>query len=151
ARVIALGLLVGCAAVGAAARARAQNAAPAAPDASAASGSAEAQYTELIRGALEEMSAQRFPEARVLFLKAHALQPSARTERGLGLVEFELRHYTVAVGHFRAALASNVRPLEAPMRGEVEQVLARAESYTGSLQLSLTPGSGVLTLDGQPV
>jgi hypothetical protein len=149
-RGIALGLLAWCAAVacGGAARARAQAAAPASSQQAASS---EAQYTELIRGALGEMSAQRYPEARALFMKAHALQPSARTERGLGLVEFEMRHYTLAAAHFRAALASNVRPLEAAMRGEVEQALARAESYTGSLQLSLTPASGVLELDGQPV
>ncbi|HMJ02173.1 MAG TPA: hypothetical protein VK506_04475, partial [Conexibacter sp.] len=102
----------------------------------------------LIRTALAEMDAHNYAEARVLFGKAHALQPSARTERGLGTVEFELRRYNVAAAHFRAALASAVRPLDEGMRREVEQALARAISYTGTLQLTLEPAGGALKLDG---
>jgi tetratricopeptide (TPR) repeat protein len=110
--------------------------------------SVEERYAALIRTALAEMDARNYAEARVLFAKAHALQPSARTERGLGTVEFELRRYTVAAVHFRAALASAVRPLDDAMRREVEQALARAISYTGTLQLALEPAQGALKLDG---
>jgi hypothetical protein len=112
--------------------------------------SIEAQYGELIRNALDEMAAQHYLEARALFLKAHELMPSARTERGLGSVEFELQHYTWAAAHFRAALTSGTRPLDQSMRKEVEAALARAESYTGHLHLSLTPADGKLRVDGAP-
>ena len=110
--------------------------------------SVEERYAALIRTALAEMDAHNYAEARVLFANAHALQPSARTERGLGTVEFELRRYTVAAAHFRAALASAVRPLDEAMRREVEQALARALSYTSTLQLALEPADGALKLDG---
>jgi hypothetical protein len=113
--------------------------------------SVEERYSALIRTALAEMDARNYAEARALFAKAHALQPSARTERGLGTVEFELRRYTVAAAHFRAALSSAVRPLDEAMRREVEAALARAISYTGTLQLTLTPAQGSLKLDGTPI
>jgi tetratricopeptide (TPR) repeat protein len=116
--------------------------APAEPESSA-------QYTELIRTALAEMDAQSYLEARALFLKAHALQPSARTERALGNVEFELRRYTLAAKYFRAALASEVRPLDPAMRQQVEAALVRAESYTARVQLRLLPAGGVLSVDGE--
>jgi hypothetical protein len=112
--------------------------------------SIDAKYADLIRGALAEMAAQHYLEARALFLKAHELLPSARTERGLGSVEFELQHYTWATLHFRAALTSGVRPLDQTMRKEVEQALARAESYTGYLHLTLNPTNGTIKIDGQP-
>jgi hypothetical protein len=112
--------------------------------------SIDAQYANTIRDALSEMAAQHYLEARALFLKAHALMPSARTERGLGSVEFELQHYTWAALHFRAALTSGVRPLDQSMRKEVEQALARAESYTGYLLLTLTPADAAIKIDGQP-
>ena len=112
--------------------------------------SIDAKYADLIRGALSEMAAQHYLEARTLFLKAHELLPSARTERGLGSVEFELQHYTWATLHFRAALTSGVRPLDQTMRKEVEQALARAESYTGYLHLTLSPADGTIKVDGQP-
>jgi hypothetical protein len=110
--------------------------------------SVEERYSALIRTALAEMDARNYAEARALFAKAHALQPSARTERGLGTVEFELRRYTVAAAHFRAALSSAVRPLDEAMRREVEAALARAIGYTGTLQLTLAPAQGSLKLDG---
>jgi hypothetical protein len=112
--------------------------------------SIDAKYGELIRNALAEMAAQHYLEARALFLKAHELLPSARTERGLGSVEFELQHYTWAAAHFRAALTSGTRPLDQSMRKEVEAALARAESYTGYLHLALTPAGGKLSVDGTP-
>jgi hypothetical protein len=113
--------------------------------------SVEGQYADAIRNALVEMSGGNYAEARALFMKAHTLLPSARTERGLGTVEFELRNYSVSVMHFRAALASAVRPLDEAMRAEVAKALLRAESYTGTLQLTLDPPGGTLKLDGQRI
>ena len=47
---------------------------------------AEAQYKQLIQQALGEFRRQNWPEARVLFRRAHALSPNARTLRGMGVV-----------------------------------------------------------------
>ena len=54
------------------------------------------RYEETISIAVNEFRARRFPEAREQFSKAHAIQPTARTFRALGLVNFELRNYAEA-------------------------------------------------------
>ena len=105
-------------------------------------------YEELIRTALVEMNAGNFAEARALFLKAHDIQPSARTLRGLGYVEFELRRYTVSVRYLRAALLEKKRALEPALRKEVERMLQRALTYTGHFRLLLSPRDAALTVDG---
>ena len=68
------------------------------------------EYQELIRQALEESSANRWAEARVFFRQAHEAFPNARTERGIGMVSFELRDYTDAVRHLTRALDDPRRP-----------------------------------------
>src|SRR5262245_26780211 len=96
-----------------------------------AAAAASSEYDELIRTALAEMDAGNFAEARALFGKAHAMQPSARTLRGLGYVEFELRRYTQSVRYLRSALQESKRSLEPALRREVERMLERADAYTG--------------------
>jgi hypothetical protein len=54
-------------------------------------------YRETIAEALEEYQAQNYLEAYALFARAHALWPSARTFRGLGVVSFELHRYSEKV------------------------------------------------------
>src|SRR5262245_12806154 len=54
-------------------------------------------YEQLITRALTEFDARNFAEARALFLQAHALRPTARTLRGIGVTEFELRNYVDSV------------------------------------------------------
>src|SRR3954466_6623521 len=84
-----------------ASRTLAQPVAPA-PDAStkpvpeASEGGDSPEYRRLIGDALKEYGLEHFEESRSLFERAHMLSPSARTERGLGMVEFELRHYVTA-------------------------------------------------------
>lgn len=110
----------------------------------------EREYKESIRRALAEMDARNYAEARSLFLKAHALQPSARTLRALGNVEFELRRYAQSMRYLRAALANDVRPLTAEMKLEVNQALERALGFTGRFALELAPKNATLTIDEQP-
>jgi hypothetical protein len=133
------------------AQAPAGTSAPApAPAASASTpGAAGEDYKQLIAAALVEFDAHRYEEARALFLRAHALAPSARTLRALGNVEFELRHYVRSVHYLRAALASREHPLTPEMQGEAQQGLTRALSYTGRFQLDLQPPGAVLTIDGK--
>src|SRR3954452_13107151 len=56
----------------------------------------DAAYEAAIAEAVAHFSAAHWSEARALFLRAHEIKPSARTLRGLGVVEFELGHYAEA-------------------------------------------------------
>ena len=49
-------------------------------------------FQRAINAAIADFEAGRFEQARTHFAEAHALSPSARTLRALGMVEFELRH-----------------------------------------------------------
>lgn len=108
--------------------------------AQAATAAAEpAQYQALIDQALSEYVAHNFAEARALFLKAHEVYPNARTLRGLGMAEFELRNYGDCIARLEEALASQVKPLDAGLRAQTEQLLARARGFVGRFELQLNP------------
>src|SRR5262245_5250782 len=64
----------------------------------------ELDYRTTIEGAVEAYSQQRYDEALGLFLKAHALSPSARTLRGIGLASFETRRYVDSIRYLTGAL-----------------------------------------------
>lgn len=72
----------------------------------------------------------------------------ARTLRGLGLADFELRDYVACVQHLDAALRSNVRPLEHELRTETEALRARAAGFVGRLTLRAQPEASRLLVDG---
>ena len=110
-----------------------------------------AGYGELINQALEERNAGRFEEAQVLFARAHALYPNARTLRALGMVEFELRHYRASVQSLEQSLASQVRPLDAALRTSVLELIARAQVYLGKLALRVEPSDATVEIDGAEV
>jgi hypothetical protein len=129
-------------------------AAPTRAIAQAESGDARSEpsgYRELVNAAIVEFRLRHFPEARGLFTKAHALWPNARTLRGLGATEFELRNYAESVRHLEAALDSPVRPLDDPLREKTSRLLERARAFVGRLQLNVHPDSSVAMVDGLPV
>lgn len=101
--------------------------------------------------ALSELRAGHFHEARGMFAHAHELLPSARTLRGLGLAEFELRSYVESIDHLKQALESNVRPLTDEQRKETEALLERASRYVTRLALSILPTTASIALDGAPL
>lgn len=107
-----------------------------------------ATYRQTVEEAVREFEAQHFTEARALFASAHALYPNARTERGLGFTEFELRNYVESIGHLEAALSSSVKPLTSELRGEAEQLLARARGFVGKVKVDLKPHGSLLSVDG---
>lgn len=113
-----------------------------------AAGKEPAGYREAIDTALQEVELNNFEEAREQFARAHALFPNARTLRGLGISEFELRHYVVAVDYLEQALSSEVKPLEGNLRRETEALLGRARTYIGELSVVISPGHASLTVDG---
>jgi hypothetical protein len=92
-------------------------------------------YAELIEGALREYRAHRFHEARSLFAQAHAVFPNARTLRGLGLVEFELRNYVESAALLQRALAEPERALTGSLRSETEQLWMRADGFLARFEI----------------
>lgn len=111
-------------------------------------GAESVEYRAAIERGLEEYQLGNFQEARDQFARAHALHPNARTLRGLGFTAFELRNYVEAESSLQAALDSREKPLEGTLRRETEEMLARAQSYVGSITLQLQPATAVLTVDG---
>ena len=112
---------------------------------------AGAQYAELLKEGVSEFSAGNWAEARLLFVKAHALSPTARTFRGLAVCDFELRHYATAVREFESALRDVRRPLTAELRGQVEHALERARQYVPRYKLRLPSDFRALRVDGEEV
>lgn len=108
-------------------------------------------YEDAVALGLKEMELQNFSEARARFLQAHQLYPNARTLRALGKVEYELRHYVEAVQYLQQSLDNTVRPLSAEMRGDVQDVLAKADGYVARYQVVVTPANATLQLDGTTI
>src|SRR3954464_9628976 len=87
------------------------------------------EYREYVRVALREYQAGNFNEAKAFFAQAHALSPSARTFRGLGMCSYELRNYVDAIEWFDQALSSTQRPLTESMRDEILGLLRQARTF----------------------
>lgn len=107
-------------------------------------------YSRVVGEAVEEFNRGNWAEARALFERAHALQPNARTERGLGITAFEMRHYVDAVRDLQASLDDARNPLSHEQRMEVSEILVRAQRYVGSLRLNVQPPGALILLDGRP-
>jgi hypothetical protein len=107
-------------------------------------------YRAAIDEAVAEYAAGRYPEARALFMRAHTLQPSARTLRGLGMAEFELRNYVEATRLLQQALSSTVRALDGELRTATQALLARAQGFVGRYALALTPPELQLKVNSVP-
>lgn len=112
------------------------------------------EYRSLIEGALDEYRVQNFVEARALFQHAHARWPNARTLRGMGMAEFELKNYRDSVLRLEAALASPVKRLEGDLRAQTEELLARARQFVARLRVRTMPAEPRdlrMWIDGEPV
>ena len=109
------------------------------------------EYRAAIDAAVLEHDAGHFVEARAQFLRAHAISPNARTLRGLGMVEFELRNYGECVRYLEQALASDVRPLDEGLRRETMTLLERARAYVGEVHVAVDPGTASVVVDGVTV
>lgn len=101
--------------------------------------------------AVHEFEGGHFPEARALFEQAHALYPNARTFRGIGMAEFELRNYKQCAAALTSALESHVRPLDGALRKDAEDLLARANGFLMRLRFANPPAGGTIRIDGARV
>jgi hypothetical protein len=103
-----------------------------------AAGVDAAYYTSVNQG-LAEYEAHNYEEALSLFIKAHALNPNARTLRGMATAEYELRRYVACVQHTQQALDSQVKPLMGKLRTETEDLLRKAQQYVSRVAVELQP------------
>jgi hypothetical protein len=108
-------------------------------------------YHRFVADAVAEHQAGNWAEARALFLRAHELEPSARTLRALGMTAFELREYPDAVRELSAALQATRHPLSAAQQRRVSQLLERANTFVGRYHVRLDPPNARLQLSGLDV
>jgi hypothetical protein len=107
-----------------------------------------AAYRGLIDQALDEFKRKNWPEARVLFRRAHELSPNARTLRGMGMVSYEMRDYVNAVVELSGAMSEGRQPLTEVQRKECEGLLGRSRTFVGAYTLVIEPAQANVSLDG---
>lgn len=117
--------------------------------ASATEDAPPAEVQALLTDAVSEYDAARYREAQALFQRAHALAPSARTLRGVGMASFEVGQYVVALRALRQALAEQSRPLSDAQRRHVEALVARTEVFVATLIID-SEGNAPFLIDGEP-
>ncbi len=106
------------------------------------------EYESVLGQALDAHARGDFEAARIFMERAHALEPSARTLRGLGIVAFAQRRHLAAIRYLDAALASEVKALPPDLRRSVEELLGHAWSQVGRYEVRLDPPTGDFLVDG---
>ncbi|HEX6240689.1 MAG TPA: PEGA domain-containing protein, partial [Polyangiales bacterium] len=109
------------------------------------------EYKRLTDAAVEEHALAHYEEARALFARAHAIQPSARTFWGMGIAAFEDRDYVDAIQLLEQARADTRKPLTPAQRAKTDSLIERAHAYVVRLPLRVEPASALVTIDGREV
>jgi hypothetical protein len=109
-----------------------------------------AAYTSIIDSAIVEFGQGHWEEAYALFRRAHELNPSARTWRGLGISAFELRRYVEAIADLEASLVDPRKPLTPEQREQVKRVIQRAREFVSVYRVRIKPDSAEVIVDGKP-
>lgn len=110
---------------------------------------ASSDYETALAHALEAYAKGDFAAARIFLERAHSLEPSARTLRGLGIVAFSQARLFEAIRYLDAALASDVKPLPPELRASVEELLAHAWGQVGRFEIAIEPPAGDFLVDGR--
>ena len=98
---------------------------------------------------MTEFRSAHWEEARALFGRAHELEPSARTLRGLGMTAFELRMYVQSMRELDGALREARKPLDAGMRAAAEALITKARGFVARVEIVPTPKEAALIIDGR--
>jgi hypothetical protein len=108
----------------------------------------DAAYDNFISEALAAYDAGRWTEARTAFRRAHALAPTARTFRTIGMCSFNLGDYVDALQNLDGALNDTRKPLTADQRTQVGALIERSSAKIGRFRLKLAPEAARVTVDG---
>jgi len=111
----------------------------------------ELSYQEATNQALSAYAAENWSRARVLFERAHALEPSARTLRALGLTSVRLKHYDRARHELETALLDARQALTTEQRTQVTEALRWMDETLSVLRVVVTPPEAQVRIDGEPV
>ncbi|HEX7506830.1 MAG TPA: tetratricopeptide repeat protein [Polyangia bacterium] len=110
---------------------------------------ADARYRSALKEALAEYDANHFEEARILFRRAHEINPNARTLRSIGMASFELRDYVAAVRALSAALVETRKSLSPDQRSHAKGLLERSRMYVDIYSLKISPPDARVLIDGR--
>lgn len=110
---------------------------------------ADARYRSTLKDALAEYDANHFEEARILFRRAHEINPNARTLRSIGMASFELRDYVAAVRALSASLVDARKPLNPEQRTHAKGLLERSRMYVDIYSLKILPSDARVLIDGR--
>lgn len=124
--------------------------APAPAPATAPAPAQTSEYDDLVLRALTAYDAGRWDEARGLFERAHALDPTARTLRTIGMSAFNQGDLVAALQNLEAALVDARKPLTEDQRAHVRGLIERANRQVGRYRLRLQPAGASLLVDGNP-
>jgi len=105
-------------------------------------------YRELVHDAVEEHAAGHYAEARALFRRAHQRSPNARTLRGIGMSNFELRQYAATIVAMEAALAETRRPLTDGQREGARDLIERSQAFVARYTLLPAGAATAVRVDG---
>lgn len=125
-------------------------AAPASEVAAPTNAPAEAAYAEYEAALSEALAAHArgdYGQARIFMERAHTLEPSARTLRGLGIVAFAQGRHLDCIRYLDASLASSEKPLPQDLRSSVEELLSHAWGQVGRVRISVDPSSARFLVD----
>ena len=89
------------------------------------------EYEVALSEALEAHARGDYGQARIFMERAHSLDPSARTLRGLGIVAFAQGRHPEAIRFLDASLASHVKPLPPELTSGVVELLTHAWGQVG--------------------
>lgn len=106
------------------------------------------RYAQLLKQGVEAFTQGQWQEAREAFERAHAIDPTARTYRGLALCDFELGNYARSARLLEAALRDPRRPLTPELRVQVLRTLERALRDAGRVHLVVPEDVTELRVDG---
>jgi tetratricopeptide (TPR) repeat protein len=108
-------------------------------------------YKALTNAAVEELSSGHYEEARALFARAHAINPSARTFWGMGVAAFEARQYVDAIQLLTQSRDDARKPLTAEQRKQTESLLERSQAFVVRVPIRVEPAAAKVTIDGREV
>lgn len=101
-----------------------------------------AEYEAALSEALEAHARGDYGQARIFMERAHEIEPSARTLRGLGIVAFAQGRHLDSIRYLDASLQASEKPLPQDLRVSVEELLTHAWGQVGRLKISLEPTGG---------